>query len=95
MFRAQCDKAYVLVGAIPSTDNWIIKNNVKRVNIPEYIWNAYCCIDHNGSPIRSGAAIALNTEQNLVEQYTLSQMAGFLEQYSNTPVRELFENQCQ
>ncbi|KAF4085828.1 hypothetical protein AMELA_G00099550 [Ameiurus melas] len=86
MFSAQCDKAYVLVGAIPSVDNWIIKNNVQRVNIPEYMWNAYCCIDRNGAPIRSGAAIALNTEQNLVVQYTLSQMVGFLQQYSNTPI---------
>ncbi|KAK3531489.1 hypothetical protein QTP70_023278, partial [Hemibagrus guttatus] len=95
MFSAQCDKAYVLVGAIPSADNWIIKNNVNRVNIPEYIWNAYCCIDSNGSPVRSGAAFALNTEQNLVEHCTLSGMVSFLQQYSNTPVGELFQNQCQ
>lgn len=95
MFNAQCDKAYVLVGAIPSVDNWIIKNNVKRVNIPEYMWNAYCCIDRNGFPIRSGAAVALNTEQNLVQECTLSEMAGFLQHYSNTPVGQLFQNQCQ
>lgn len=95
IFNAQCDKAYVLVGAIPSADNWIIKNNVKRVNIPDYMWNAYCCIDRNGFPIRSGAAVALNTEQNLVEAYTLSKLVDFLQQYSNTPVEELFQNQCQ
>lgn len=94
IFKAQCDKAYVLVGAIPSADNWIIKNNVKRVNVPEYMWNAYCCIDPSGSPVRSGAAVALNTEQNLVEEYTLSKLDSFLQQYSNTPV-ELFQNQCQ
>lgn len=95
MFRAQCDRAYVLVGAIPSADNWIIKNNVKRVNIPEYLWNAYCCMDSSGTPVLSGAAFALNTEQNLVEQCTLSEMISFLQQYSNTPVGELFQNQCQ
>lgn len=95
LFNAQCDKAYVLVGAIPSADNWIIKNNVRRVNIPEYMWNAYCCTDRNGVPISSGAAIALNTEQNLVVEYTLKEMVGFLQQYSNVPVGELFQNQCQ
>ncbi|XP_053363826.1 endonuclease domain-containing 1 protein-like [Clarias gariepinus] len=95
LFNAQCDKAYVLVGAIPSADNWIIKNNVRRVNIPEYMWNAYCCTDRNGVPISSGAAIALNTEQNLVVEYTLKEMVVFLQQYSNVPVGELFQNQCQ
>ncbi|XP_066528515.1 endonuclease domain-containing 1 protein-like [Hoplias malabaricus] len=95
LFKSQCDKAYVLVGAIPSSDNWIIKNDVRRVNIPEYMWNAYCCINQNGVPIRSGAAIALNTEQNVVEEYTLSKMMEFLQKYSETPVGELFDNQCQ
>ncbi|XP_036414775.1 endonuclease domain-containing 1 protein-like [Colossoma macropomum] len=95
IFKAQCDKAYVLVGAIPSADNWIIKNNVKRVNIPEYVWNAYCCVNSNGVPIRSGAAIALNTDQNIVEEYTLSKLVEFLQKFSNTAVGELFYNQCQ
>ncbi|KAG5837372.1 hypothetical protein ANANG_G00238570 [Anguilla anguilla] len=49
-----CSQAYVLVGAIPSANNWIIKNNVQRVNIPDYIWNAYCCLDNNGQPTHSG-----------------------------------------
>ncbi|KAK1785906.1 hypothetical protein P4O66_017547, partial [Electrophorus voltai] len=95
MFKAQCDKAYVLVGAIPSAENWIIKNNIKRVNIPEYMWNAYCCIDRNGHPVGSGAAIALNTEQNLVVEYTLGELVEFLRKHSNSPVGELFHHQCQ
>lgn len=95
MFNSECNKAYVLVGAIPSAGNWIIKNNVKRVNIPEYMWNAYCCVGGNGVPVRSGAAIALNTDQNLVEEYTLNKLVQFLQKYSNTPVGELFYNQCQ
>ncbi|KAI4890247.1 hypothetical protein NFI96_014018, partial [Prochilodus magdalenae] len=95
LFEAECNKAYVLVGPIPSADNWIIKNNVKRVNIPDYIWNVYCCVDANGVPIQSGGAYALNTDQNLVEKHTLSEMTDFLQKYSSTPVGELFFNQCQ
>ncbi|KAL1277265.1 hypothetical protein QQF64_023938 [Cirrhinus molitorella] len=37
LFEERCHQAFVLVGAIPSADNWIIKNNVKRVNIPDYV----------------------------------------------------------
>ncbi|XP_076137805.1 endonuclease domain-containing 1 protein [Alosa pseudoharengus] len=90
----RCWQAHVLVGAIPSENNWIVKNNVKRVNIPEYIWNAYCCMDHNGRPLFSGGATALNTEQNIVVERTLDEMVDFLQQYSNTPVGELFRGQC-
>uniref|UniRef100_A0A674CHF9 Si:dkey-243k1.3 n=1 Tax=Salmo trutta TaxID=8032 RepID=A0A674CHF9_SALTR len=95
LFKAQCAQAYVLVGAIPSTYNWIVKDNVRRVNIPEYIWNAYCCVDNNGEPVRSGGATALNTEQNRVDQRSLLELNGFLQQYSNAPVGELFHNNCQ
>uniref|UniRef100_A0A674CI28 Si:dkey-243k1.3 n=1 Tax=Salmo trutta TaxID=8032 RepID=A0A674CI28_SALTR len=93
--RHDAAQAYVLVGAIPSTDNWIVKDNVRRVNIPEYIWNAYCCVDNNGEPVRSGGATALNTEQNRVDQRSLLELNGFLQQYSNAPVGELFHNNCQ
>ncbi|TNN01333.1 hypothetical protein fugu_010715 [Takifugu bimaculatus] len=65
LFRDRCSKAFVLVGAVPSSDRWIVKNNVRRVNIPDYIWNAYCCVDNNGRPIQSGAGAARNTEAEL------------------------------
>ncbi|KAJ8280229.1 hypothetical protein GJAV_G00052100 [Gymnothorax javanicus] len=94
LFNAQCTQAYVLVGAIPSIDNWIVKNNVKRVNIPDYIWNSYCCVDNNGRPIHSGGATARNTEENRVERRTLTEMKKFLSQYTNSPVGELFSNNC-
>ncbi|XP_025760282.1 endonuclease domain-containing 1 protein-like [Oreochromis niloticus] len=68
-FLEKCPKAYVLVGAIPSADSWIVKNNVKRVNIPDYLWNAYCCVDNNDRPIQSSAARAKNTENNLAAVY--------------------------
>lgn len=94
LFNANCHQAYVLVGAIHSSNNWIIKNNVKRVNIPEYIWNAYCCVNQNGRPILSGAATALNTEMNVVVDRNLDEMVDFLQQFSDAPVNELFSGQC-
>uniref|UniRef100_A0A8C5DQ47 Endonuclease domain-containing 1 protein-like n=1 Tax=Gouania willdenowi TaxID=441366 RepID=A0A8C5DQ47_GOUWI len=94
LFRQRCSKAFVLVGAIPSADNWIIKNNVRRVNIPDYLWNAYCCVDNNGRPIKSGAATARNTEDNWVEQMSLDELGEFLQQVSNQPVGELFHSGC-
>lgn len=94
LFLEKCSKAYVLVGAVPSADNWIVKNDVKRVNIPDYIWNAYCCVDNNGRPIQSGAATARNTEANVVQRVTVEQLEGFLQQFSNVPVGELFYNSC-
>lgn len=84
----------MLVGAIPSKNNWIVKNNVPRVNIPDHLWNAYCCVDSNGRPIESGAAKAENTAQNQVETITLDNLKKFLKSFSNQPVGELFDNNC-
>ncbi|CAL1571177.1 unnamed protein product [Knipowitschia caucasica] len=94
LFRANCSKAFVLVGAVPSADHWIVKNGVKRVNIPDRIWNAWCCLDNNGHPIQSGAAAARNTEENKVEKMTLDEMGEYLQQFSNQPVGALFYNDC-
>ncbi|XP_056467645.1 endonuclease domain-containing 1 protein-like [Gadus chalcogrammus] len=94
LFRARCSRAYVLVGAVPSADNWIVKNNVNRVNIPDYLWNAYCCVDNNGKAIESGGASARNTEGNWVERHTLDELDEFLQQFTNQPVGELFHNNC-
>lgn len=94
LFRKKCSQAFVLVGAVPSANNWIIKKNVRRVNIPEYLWNAYCCVDNNGRPIQSGAGAARNTEDNWVEKLTLDELGEFLQQFTNQPVGELFYNNC-
>ncbi|XP_068441950.1 endonuclease domain-containing 1 protein-like [Clinocottus analis] len=94
LFRAKCSKAFVLVGAVPSADNWIVKNGAKRVNIPDYLWNAHCCVDNNGRPVLSGAATARNTENNWVEKLSLDELGEFLQQFSDQPVGELFYNNC-
>ncbi|XP_035240424.1 endonuclease domain-containing 1 protein-like [Anguilla anguilla] len=93
LFKAQCAQAYVLVGAIPSTDTWIVKKNKPRINIPDYIWNAYCCLDNNGRPIHSGGATARNTGGTYVDRCTLWELKEFLSQYQS-PVGELFLNNC-
>ncbi|KAM9400110.1 endonuclease domain-containing 1 protein-like isoform 1-T2 [Salvelinus alpinus] len=36
-------KAYVVTGAVPSKSNTLNK----RVNIPKFLWTAYCCLDKN------------------------------------------------
>ncbi|KAM6959249.1 endonuclease domain-containing 1 protein [Aplochiton taeniatus] len=95
LFSSQCSKAYVLVGALPSSDSWIVKNGVRRVNIPDYVWNAYCCLDNNGRPVASGAATARNTEENKVIKRSLDELGNFLQQFTNTPIGELFLNNCQ
>ncbi|KAM6933732.1 endonuclease domain-containing 1 protein [Xenentodon cancila] len=94
LFRNKCSKAYVLIGAVPSADNWINKNKVKRVNIPDYVWDAYCCVDNNDRPIESGAATARNTDENTVDELTLEKLGEFLQTFSSQPVGDLFYNNC-
>uniref|UniRef100_A0A8C7K3W5 Endonuclease domain-containing 1 protein n=1 Tax=Oncorhynchus kisutch TaxID=8019 RepID=A0A8C7K3W5_ONCKI len=86
LFKAQCAQAYVLEGTIPSTDNWIVNDNVRRVNIPEYIRNAYRCVDNNGEPVHSAC---------VDQSGPLLELNGFLQQYSKAPTGDLFHNNCQ
>ncbi|XP_041443043.1 endonuclease domain-containing 1 protein-like [Xenopus laevis] len=51
-----CATMYVVTGIVPG-NNWIKGD---RVNIPSYVWNAYCCVDNNGKPIKSGAGLKEN-----------------------------------
>lgn len=51
-------------------------------------------MDHNGRPLFSGGATALNTEQNIVVERTLDEMVEFLQKFFNTPVGDLFRGQC-
>uniref|UniRef100_A0A0E9XSD6 Uncharacterized protein n=1 Tax=Anguilla anguilla TaxID=7936 RepID=A0A0E9XSD6_ANGAN len=91
----RCSQAYVLVGAIPSNNTWIGMNNTERVNVPDRIWNAYCCLDNNGQPLHSGGAIALNIDQSRVKRHTLLKLKQLLGQYTNSIVGQLFHNNCE
>ncbi|XP_071316047.1 endonuclease domain-containing 1 protein-like isoform X2 [Trachinotus anak] len=86
-----CKKAYVLVGAIPSS-NWVTKQNVTRVNIPEYLWHAYCCVDNNDKPFKSGAATAQNTDSE-VQECSLDSLKNFFKKVK-PEVNELFSDNC-
>uniref|UniRef100_A0A3Q2VYW5 Uncharacterized protein n=1 Tax=Haplochromis burtoni TaxID=8153 RepID=A0A3Q2VYW5_HAPBU len=81
---------YVLVGAIPSKDTWIKRDNQPRVNIPDYMWVAYCYCDKTSC--KSGGATAKNTE-NKIDKCTLSQLQAFLEKH-NRVEGLLFDNDC-
>uniref|UniRef100_A0AAX7V6P3 Uncharacterized protein n=1 Tax=Astatotilapia calliptera TaxID=8154 RepID=A0AAX7V6P3_ASTCA len=87
---------YVLVGAIPSKgkDNWITRDNQPRVNIPEYMWVAYCYCDKTSQSCKSGGATAENTENKIEDKYTLSQLQAFLEKHNQTVKGQLFDNDC-
>ncbi|XP_075050906.1 endonuclease domain-containing 1 protein-like [Mixophyes fleayi] len=50
-----CTTMYVIIGIVPGNN---VLNN--RLTIPSYVWNAYCCVDNNGQPIKSGAALIAN-----------------------------------
>ncbi|OCT90242.1 hypothetical protein XELAEV_18018855mg [Xenopus laevis] len=54
-----CTTMYVVTGIVPG-NNWIKRMNTDRVNIPSYVWNAYCCVDNNDKPIKSGAGLKEN-----------------------------------
>ncbi|KAM5170025.1 endonuclease domain-containing 1 protein-like [Mantella aurantiaca] len=67
---AGCSKMYVVTGSVPG--NYDLKN---RVTIPSYVWNAYCCVDNNGKPLKSGGAIAANEKALTIDnKYTVDKM---------------------
>lgn len=88
----KCHKAFVLVGAIASTnpENWIKRENKKRVNIPDYLWHAYCCVNDKGEVLKSGAAAAKNTEENKVQSCSVESLQQFFKTL-NKKVK-LFQN---
>ncbi|KAM4747503.1 endonuclease domain-containing 1 protein-like [Rhinophrynus dorsalis] len=70
----QCTKMYVVTGIVPSNKG--INNN--RVTIPSHVWNAYCCVDNNDKPLKSGAALKENADSNIkddsVTQITINDL---------------------
>uniref|UniRef100_H3A4E2 Uncharacterized protein n=1 Tax=Latimeria chalumnae TaxID=7897 RepID=H3A4E2_LATCH len=48
----QCTKTFIITSTIPG--NTLLN---ARVNVPEYIWSALCCVDNSGSPMRSSARL--------------------------------------
>lgn len=94
-FPKGCNKAFVLVGAIPSADNWVIRDNSPRVNIPESLWRAYCCVDSDGNPVKSGGATVMNTANNGgngVQEDSVENLQQFLTKKLGRGQVQLFDN---
>ncbi|KAM9375512.1 endonuclease domain-containing 1 protein-like [Pholidichthys leucotaenia] len=83
---------YVLVGAIPSSNNWVTRNGVNRVNIPDYIWAAHCYKNTGGRKAKfpiCHAVIARNNENrvyNLGNQNDLNALNNLLTQNHQNPL---------
>uniref|UniRef100_H2ZXV4 Uncharacterized protein n=1 Tax=Latimeria chalumnae TaxID=7897 RepID=H2ZXV4_LATCH len=80
---AGCSETYVITGASPGDQS--LRN---RVNIPDYIWSAFCCVDNNGRPMKSGAHILHNVAGEKVIAMSLASLQ--LELNIN-----IFKNDCQ
>ncbi|XP_039458971.1 endonuclease domain-containing 1 protein-like [Oreochromis aureus] len=89
---AKDNSVYVLVGAIRSEGNWIKRDNEARVNIPDYMWVAYCYYDQTSQSYKSGGATAKNVE-NKIYECTVSQLQAFLEKHKQV-AGQLFDNNC-
>uniref|UniRef100_H3AFD0 Uncharacterized protein n=1 Tax=Latimeria chalumnae TaxID=7897 RepID=H3AFD0_LATCH len=68
-----CYRTYVITGTIPG-NNKSPQMMKGRVNIPQYIWSAYCCVDDNGNPMRSGARLLQNKNNKFVDSMTLLEL---------------------
>ncbi|XP_043074279.1 endonuclease domain-containing 1 protein-like [Puntigrus tetrazona] len=85
--------AHVLTGAIPGE----IKLN-KKVNIPLYLWMAFCCYNKTEEKWVSQAYWAENIEENPVDEKTIEQKSvRELQNFFNetwVPNVQLFDNYC-
>ncbi|XP_029010297.2 endonuclease domain-containing 1 protein-like [Betta splendens] len=90
----KCKTAFVLVGAIPSEANWLQRGGVNRVNVPQSLWQAFCCVDKN-QQASSGAARAQNMDTQ-VERVALAELQEFLRKKLNkAEAPKLFANNCE
>ncbi|OCT90240.1 hypothetical protein XELAEV_18018853mg [Xenopus laevis] len=91
-YAKECTTMYVVTGIVPG-DKWINRTNTDRVNIPSHVWNAYCCVDNNGKPIKSGAGIGENImSTNDVSQIGIDDLQKKLK--NSLGNIEIFQNNC-
>ncbi|XP_043913997.1 endonuclease domain-containing 1 protein-like [Protopterus annectens] len=101
---------YVISGAIPyEADKWIPDNNNQRVAVPQFVWIAYCCpnhqnertvafLGHNGGS--SSVTIGdgdnkLQFAPSEVKEIAVNQLESILKSRFNSNVSfQLFANDC-
>ncbi|KAE8619467.1 hypothetical protein XENTR_v10009800 [Xenopus tropicalis] len=83
-----CNITYVVTGIIPGNNRL---NN--RVNIPSRVWSAYCCVNNNGKPVKSGAVLAENTKGAVVSK--IEDLPRQLKNILGNITFSIFENNCQ
>uniref|UniRef100_A0A803JCP3 Endonuclease domain-containing 1 protein-like n=1 Tax=Xenopus tropicalis TaxID=8364 RepID=A0A803JCP3_XENTR len=85
-----CKAMYVVTGIVPSNNKWIKGD---RVNIPSHVWNAYCCVDNNYKPIKSGAGLRENDDSDdPVNEMGLNELQEQLKNLLGTIA--IFQNNC-
>ncbi|XP_041098146.1 endonuclease domain-containing 1 protein-like [Polyodon spathula] len=83
---------YVIVGAYPSNDKFIGVN--KKVNVPEFMWSAFCCADKNNKGILSGAYWAKHDSNSKVYKINMSELEKKITKDPNNPVT-IFAGGCE
>ncbi|XP_002932761.1 endonuclease domain-containing 1 protein [Xenopus tropicalis] len=83
-----CNTTYVVTGIVPGNNSL---ND--RVNIPSHVWSAYCCVDNNGKPIRSGAGLANNINYP-VKVISVSELEVQLQRLIQYISFSIFQNKC-
>ncbi|XP_050958657.1 endonuclease domain-containing 1 protein-like [Labeo rohita] len=78
------NKAYIVTGVVPGTENL---NN--RVNVPSHFWTAYCCLDNMNISLFSGGFIGKN-EKNPPEEKTMNDLKSELANLYHVSSFELF-----
>ncbi|XP_053551438.1 endonuclease domain-containing 1 protein-like [Bombina bombina] len=89
----QCKIMYVITGVIPG-DDWIIVKKQKRINIPSYIWSAFCCLDNNDKPFKAQGFMAKNENNLKVNPHSISDLQSILVAQYKIQNIILFQNNC-
>ncbi|XP_017948005.1 endonuclease domain-containing 1 protein [Xenopus tropicalis] len=86
-----CKTMYVVTGIVPSKE-WIKGD---RVNIPKYMWNAYCCVGKDDKPIKSGAGLRKNDDSDKpVEKMQINELQKRLKKLLVKENISIFQNNC-
>ncbi|XP_075437331.1 LOW QUALITY PROTEIN: endonuclease domain-containing 1 protein-like [Ascaphus truei] len=90
---AGCGRMYVVTGVVPG-NNWISVNGAQRVNIPSYIWSAFCCLDNNNRPIRAEGSLAPNNANTVQSGMSIASLQRQLNALLGGANVTVFHNNC-